>query len=177
MTDSKRLKTLKRLTDYLRGEITVANGYQHDLGTVTRGLSLVTDDYALPHLNIRDNLNPDREPVMAGAEMNGAAVVYDWILLVQGWVEDDPDNATDPAEHLLADVKKALAKIRDPALEGTTVYHLGNLVADIRWEPGTVREPDREVSARAFFWMRVILKFTEKVNDPYDYGKSFVPDA
>jgi len=177
MPDSKRLKTLKRLCDYLETEITEANGYPFTLAGVHRGKMLFGDEDALPCVSILDNLNPDRDMSRVGAE-EGVQQKDNWTLLVQGWVDDDEDNPTDPALELMACVKKALAKIDNPRYESThpLVYGLGGLVLGIEIEPGTVRPPSPEISAKAFFWMRVILKFYEDVNDPFDYGRSFVPD-
>ena len=47
-------------------------------------------------------------------------------------------------------------------------YLLGGLINGLDIEPGTVRPPDQN-SAKAYFWMRVILKFTENVRDPFDH--------
>ena len=174
MADSKRLATLKALTTYLSTEVAVANGYLHNLtGNVYRGRALFGDTTPLPCVSILDNLNPDRFPVRAGADSGEAGVSGQrWILLLQGWVDDDKVNPTDPAEQLLADVKKALAKLdhlpHPLSNEAPSPnYQLGGLIAGLEYEPGTVRPPDQN-SAKAYFWMRVILKFTENVRDPFD---------
>jgi hypothetical protein len=94
------------------------------------------------------------------------------VLLLQGWVEDDEDNPTDPAHILMGDVKKALAKINKGPhpirgiQEQHAAYQLGGLVTRIEIEPGTVRPPD-ELSAKAFFWLRAAAGFAEDLNDPF----------
>lgn len=163
MADSKRLQILKALTAHLE-TVTVANGYQHTLtGKVLRGVLRVTeDDYPIPVVSILESFNADRGPNTVGGDYQREQV-DDWILLVQGWVADDPDNPTDPAHNLMADVKKCLAKI---ANEDDPTYMLGLKIAGIGIEPGVVRPPD-ETSAKAYFWMRIVLKVTEKLADPY----------
>lgn len=180
MADSKRLACLKTLTAFLQGEIYEANGYKHDLRTengvlrVVRGRMKFDEDDPVPMVSILESPNPDRFPNRAGSEDGGNAEQKEkWTIYLQGWVTDDADNPTDPAYELMADVKKALAKIY--AISDETgnpkfplVYMLGGLIAGLQYEGGTVRPPDAEVqSSRAFFWMRVILEFTENLNDPY----------
>lgn len=174
--DSKKLRILKRLTEHLKSEIVPANGYQHDLsepGHVIRGRLFIGPDDPLPQVSLLDNLDPDRFPRLAGEDdrINAPHGKEAWILLVQGWVEDDKENPTDPAFNLLADVRKALAKI----LQGTDPmsgrqphpnYMLGDLIEGMTMEPGVCRPPD-SISNRAYFWMRVTLEFVEDQNDPY----------
>lgn len=173
--DSKRLATLKAITAHLMSEVAIANGYQHDLdGAVFRGRMYFDKDDPMPCVSILDNINSDRFPSRAGNEDSGdGEAKSNWILLLNGWAADDKDNPTDPAEQLMADVKMALAKIgsephpMDADQSKHANYLLDGLIAGIEFEPGTVRPPD-ENSAFAYFWMRVILKFTENVRDPFD---------
>jgi hypothetical protein len=175
MADSKRLAALKELSSYLETEITPANGYLHDLtDAVFRGRYKFDDDDPLPSISILESPNPDRFPNRAGAEDWVEVEQKDnWTLHMQGWVDDDKRNPTDPAHQLMADVRKALAKlIKERPEQGTPeypdVYLLGGLILGLELEPGVVRPPDQN-SAKAFFWMRVILKFTENINDPFDH--------
>lgn len=164
MTDSKRLTILKALTEHLQG-ITPANGYQHDLSAaVYRGRVAFGNDTVLPAVNILEPLNPDREPRVTDG---GLLQKEDWVLLIQGWVDDDESSPTDPAHLLMADVKKRLALLmKDPYPTANPAYMLGNKVAGVFIEPGTVRPPD-ENSARAFFYLRIVLSVTEHLDDPY----------
>ncbi len=175
MADSKRLTALKALTAHLISEISIVNGYKHDLEpeSVFRGRMHSDDSDLLPALAILENVDPDRYPRRAGGEAQAPLQLEDWILLLQGWVEDDKVNPTDPAYEFMADVKKALALILqdEHPVHGTGKhpnYLLGGLIAGMTIEPGTVRPPIEQVSARAFFWLRIVLKFVEDPKDPFD---------
>ena len=173
MADSKRLTTLKKLGDFLMAEVSAANGYKHDLDeAVFRGRMFSTNNDPLPMVTILENIDPDRYPRLAGGDREHPYTAEDWVLLVQGWAVDDKENPTDPAYELMADIRKALAKLRkrpDPMAADTENpnYLLGGLIAGMTMEPGIARPPIEQVSAKAFFWMRVVLKFVEDPNDPY----------
>lgn len=172
--DSKRLATLKALTAHLESEISIAHGYKHDLaGAVFRGRMRFDDADPLPMIALLEGMNPDRFPNRAGSEDHIETDQRDnWTIDVQGWAVDDKNNPTDAGYELMADVKKALGQIvMEDSVQGIGLhenYMLGGLILDLEYEPGTVRPPDQP-SAKAFFWMRVILKFSENVNDPFDH--------
>ena len=173
--DSKRLATLKALTDHLSNEITPGNGYESDLtDAVYRGRLVFDEEDPVPCVSILDNINPDRFPVRAGfTDGDIGDTKSRWIILVQGWAVEDKKNPTDSAEQLMAEVKKALSLLDrhpNPMLMDAphANYLLGGLINGLELEPGTVRPPDTN-SSKAFFWMRVILKFTENVRDPFDH--------
>ena len=174
--DPKRLVMLKVLSYYLSMEVTTGNGYKHTLtDAVFRGRMNFTTDDALPMISILDNPDPDRYPTPAGNRGYELATGNeDYVLLLQGWAKDDKINPTDPAHVLMADVRKALAKIAyrgepdsAPVTEGYP-YLLGGLITRLSIEPGVVRPPTEQASADAFFWMRISVGFTEDPNDPYD---------
>ena len=48
MADPKRLVVLKAISAHLLADLTVANGYQHDLAGVWRGRNVISDGTALP---------------------------------------------------------------------------------------------------------------------------------
>lgn len=164
MADPKRLVILKQITTLLEG-ITPANGYQHDLtGRVHRGRTSFAAETEIPCVNILEPLNPDRDPVVTDG---GALQSEQWVLLIQGWANDDEDHPTDPAHLLMADVKKRLAVMaKDTYPTHNPLYMLGGNIAGLYIEPGTVRPPD-ESSARAYFYLRLVLKITEQLDDPY----------
>lgn len=183
MSDSKRLRVLKLLTTWLEQEVSIANGYKHDLATsVFRGRMIFTDDDPLPCVSILENLNPDRDYRNGGAndDPSKGKSSERWILLLQGWVKEDHLNPCDAAYELMADTKKALAKLYAEETNDQNIlidmgagdtpraFYIGGLTNGFECEPGTVRPPEQPTE-KAFFWMRVILKFTEQVSDPYAY--------
>lgn len=175
--DSKRLATLKVLTDLL-STVTPDNGYGHDLtDRVYRGRYTFTRANEVPAVAILENMDPDRFPRMAGQEdqVGNSLSNENWVLLLQGWVPDDKKNPTDPAYELMADVRKALSQVN----EGGPVHHLaaptnpwwrlGGLVSGMTMEPGVARPPSEQTSSLAYFWMRVTLKFVEDASNPFDH--------
>lgn len=164
MIDSKRLTILKAITTLLK-TVTKVNGYQFDLSnSVWRGITVFGEGHPVPCVSLLESLNPDRDMQQAGVD-NGRKQTDKWVLLIQGWVDDDSDNPTDPAHALMADVKKALAQVWDSSSE---YYRLGNnLIATAAMEPGTVRPPD-DNSSKAYFYLRFIVTVSETPSDPYD---------
>lgn len=167
ITNPVRLEALLRMTACLE-EITVANGYKHDLEkTVFRGRGLYGDETPLPALSILEAPIPlDQLP----SPKDNPAQSGPWELVVQGWVKDDRTNPTDPAHVLLADVKKRLAIERrkcdwDEPEDG--IFGLGRIVTAMYIGPGVVRPPE-EISAKAYFWLTVTLDIAEDMTEPYE---------
>jgi len=162
-----RLEVHKRLTDALK-QINPANGYAVDLEEhVYRGRIVFGSETPLPALAILEvpipldqPPSPSTSPVATGA----------WELMVQGWVNDDKENPTDPAHLLMADVKRCLAKERrkmdwDKPEDG--ILGLGRNVTGMYIGAGVVRPPE-EVSAKAYFWLTITLDLVENMEDPYE---------
>lgn len=156
MADPFPLQVLKALTASLE-EITVANGYRHDMpGKVFRGRMLYSETDPLPMLAINqppmmpEDIEPPRGSSVSKTTLD---------LLVQGFVEDDRDNPTDPAYLLLDDVQKRLVWERSRE-DGYNVLGFGSTVL-MNLGQGIVRSPDGVVSDYAFFWLPVTLEFAE----------------
>lgn len=173
MADPKRLQVKIKLTEWLQG-ITAANGYQHDLSTISgvtrvfRGRDKFGEGDPLPCAAIIEPLNPDRDIDDAGS---GRIVNEQLILMIQGWATPDVSatHPTDPADRLLADLKKRMGQLIGndlPPHEAQTYHNLHGLVTHVRVEPGTVRPPD-QFSSLAYCYFRVALGFVEKIDDPY----------
>lgn len=90
----------------------------------------------------------------------------DWELLLQGFVQDDFENPTDPAHFLMAAAKVRLAheKGRNKDFD---ILGLGNHVTDLRFGAGVVRPPD-EISSKAYFWLNITLQIVEDLSKPFE---------
>lgn len=162
-----RLRILTALTASLK-EISTANGYHTDFQErVWRGRVVFGENDPLPLLSILEVPIPlDQTPSPVDSEFSSGT----WELMVQGFVEDDPENPTDPAHYAMADVKKRLARERRKASNMTNeegILGLGNFVTGLRIGTGVVRPPD-EISAKAYFWLTIALDMVEDLADPYE---------
>lgn len=163
MIDPFRLTVLKALTAALE-QITVANGYQHDLtGRVFRGRMLFTQHDPIPLLSIIEPPGSPDDPEVP-ADTSGRFTKHP--LLIQGFVADDPVNPTDPAYYLLADVQKCLASERARG-RGYDILGLGERLMGLQIGRGVVRPPDAVVSGDAFFWLPVTLEYAEDLKNPF----------
>lgn len=164
MADTFRLTVLKALTSALE-EITVANGYQHDLaGRVHRGRVTFTEEDAIPLLSI---IEPPVTPEQLDPPTGSASVETVLPLLIQGFAKDDRDNPTDPAYLLLGDVQKRLGKEMIRARGHGILGFPNGRVTRLHLSRGVVRPPDELVSDTAFFWLQVTLGFGERLDDPF----------
>lgn len=165
MTEPFRLRLQKAVCDLLEG-ITPANGYVTDLsGAVFRGRNRFGSDDPLPMLSVLEPMD-GREPWGSPAPSPSSHGQYP--LIVQGFVKDDPDNPTDPAHILMADVKRALA-LEKAKTNRYDLFGLGNgenSVIGITIGGGVVRPAD-EYSSKAYFWLVVTLNIVENLADPY----------
>lgn len=162
MNDPFRLRVLKALTAALE-EINPAAGYQFDLtGKVFRGRDIFGDSDPLPMVSILEAIE---EQAQITAPQASPASTGPWELLIQGFVEDDFQNPTDPAHRLMAEVKKRLVqeRIRDRQYN---ILGMNGQVTDLKISHGVVRPPD-EVSGKAYFWLRLTLEVVENLQDPY----------
>lgn len=169
MADPFRLRVLQNLTAALQ-EITPANGYEHDLSSsVFRGRDYYGDDDPVPMISI---LEAADEIGQAPTPNGGTTQAVFWALTVQGFVQDDKENPTDPAQRLMAEVRKRLvqerikAQYKTPNTPKYDILGLSGRVVDITISPGIVRPPDA-ISALAYFWLHVNLKIVEDLLDPY----------
>lgn len=166
MADTKRLALVKALCDYLKSEITVANGYNFDLAMVRRDKRSFGKEMKMPGIAVLENFNPDRLPETIGGTV-GTKHKYDQIYLLNGWADNSGNDVdaddTDQAHMLMGDVKMALGKLLTRRNQDG---FFGGLATTLSIEPGVVRPPD-EQSEKAYFWMRVRMELVEKVGDPY----------
>jgi hypothetical protein len=175
-------RVLDALTEVV-ASITPANGYTSDLGTfihtdgaemrrVYRGRAFFGDNDPLPMVAILER--PDPADELAEPPRDSTTGTYDWNLIVQGFVQDDKDDPTDPAYIILADIRHRLAvernrrddsgRIPNPLGFGGRRKH--NRIEELSFGPGVVRPAD-EVSAKAYFWLGVTLKTFEDPLFPF----------
>lgn len=167
-----RLKVMKKLTETIQS-VTSANGYEHDLSASTfRGRVWFSDDDPLPMVSI---LEPPLAIDQIRTQPNNTGREGEWDLLVQGWAEDDPENPTDPAYLLAAEIAKALAGEKTRVRPGTRTSDIFGMGAGFDGSNGIenmsigapVVRPADEVSARACFYMIVTFKIAEDTADPF----------
>lgn len=166
-----RLRVQKALTAALE-QITPANGFVTDMSPFTdtkrvlRGRVLFGEDDPLPMISILEEpVAPDNELAPEG----GTSGTQSYDLMVQGFVNDDPENPTDPAHILMADVKMRLVDLKTDENHADRVFRFGpkaNTVIGVSFGGGVVRPAD-EVSAVAYFWLRVQLELAEDHLQPF----------
>lgn len=167
--DSLRLRVLKALTAQLQ-RITPANGYDYDLANkVFRGRTLYGNEALnlVPFLSIIEAPKP-AYGVAAGEDK--VKRTEPWLLFVQGFVNDDKLNPTDPAYQLMAAVEKCLGEVTSMINgdeEFPDRYHLGGLIGGMVYGPGLCHPPQADVSSKAFFFLPVEIALTYDVRKPY----------
>lgn len=172
LTYPLRLEIQYRLCAALR-EIEPGNGYATDMsGTgsdnkVFRGRLIFGDTDPVPMLSLLDVPIPvDQLPSPKDSSVSSGQ----WELMIQGFAVDDRENPTDPAHVLMADVKKRLAKLKEAAnwrRPQDGILGLGRHITGLYIGSGVVRPPD-EISAKAYFWLNMVLDLAEDLDDPYD---------
>lgn len=176
-----KLRVLHALTDAIK-EITPDAGYESNLSDfdpgdgvttarVYRGRAWFGDEDPVPLVSVLEN---DSANEVSSPPVAATTSEYEWPLLIQGFVNDDPVNPTDPAYVLLADVRRRLAAERTRKLPGSQSkfdpFGLGrgvNRVTEIRIGSGVVRPAD-DVSSKAYFWLPLVIVLTENAAEPYD---------
>lgn len=186
-TEPFRQRVLTAITDTLK-TITPANGYKFDLADdlspdaeyvsrVFRGRAWFGDSDPIPMISVLEA--PDEADDFLDEPFDGKQEGGDWRLFVQGFVNDDPFNPTDPAYRLLADVRRRL--LAERRRKHSTARHQpdpfglgvarsdgsGNAVLGLTVGKGAVRPAD-DVSAKAYFWMVITIKMIENGDNPYD---------
>ena len=159
---SYRLTVLQELTDHLK-QITPTNGYDFDLSqSVFRGRTTFDDNDPIPMLSILE-AESDRPPIYT----NGNNARYeDWGIVVQGWVEDDNDNPSDPAYLLAQAVEDQLFRLNKLGRNGNpefpTEYRLGGIISDITIGPPRVVPSDAGMSTRTAFYLHLAIKLRKQ---------------
>lgn len=178
---SKQLRILQKLTTHLEGinptndDPATGDPYTIDLrGKVLRGKSVITVDDAEDIVSI---LEFPRQDIYAPVGGHGIVREISWMIMVQGWPRDDPNNPSDRAYTIKAMVEQRLSRLvveksngRGPAYPDE--YMLGqhegvNELTSLIIAPGVVRPPEDTVSRLAMFYMPLVLGVKLDVSNPY----------
>jgi hypothetical protein len=180
MADSKQLRILKRLTEVLEGinpdNANPATGdpFTFDLrDKVVRGVSVLPADEAENKLSI---LEYPRQELFEPVGRHGIIRKEEWMLMLQGWPTNDPQNPSDPAYAMKAEVEAQLATILSEKPNGRGPTHPENYMLKIEGKPqimtlmiapGVVRPPEDAASRLAMFYLPLVIGVKVNVADPY----------
>lgn len=164
MADSKRLTILKAITTQLE-TVMVANGYQNNLtGKVFRGRADFGDETLWPFVGVfevrpDDNMNRADESVQKDF----------WTLGIQGVIKADTIHPTDPAHHLLGDIRKALGQVLKPdtPVSRNPLHMFGGLIADMTVDGGVTFSPE-EMPGASVCVLKVSIDLVETMENPYE---------
>ncbi len=161
-----RLEVLCRLTAAME-EITKANGYLFDMkGAVFRGRNSFGPKDPDPMIAILETpLQPEQVPSIPDSPYRTG----DYELTIQGFITDDPDNPTDPAYYLAADIIRRLA-VEKKRNADFKLFDMGDDVTNISIGVPVVRPPD-EISATSYCYIPIRLKLAENLEQPYGSRK------
>lgn len=163
-----RLRVLQAITAHLEG-ITQPNGYQHDLtGRVYRGRDLFGTNDKPPFIAIIEAKSSD---IGNFADENKTIRSDQFVVLVQGFAEDDKLNPTDGAYQLLMDVEARLSDIIATKPDGTAeypgVYNLRGLITSMAIASPVVRPPENGVSSTAYFYLPLRIGMAVNIKKPW----------
>ena len=144
--------------------------FDGDRSRVFRGRAWFGESDPLPMISILEGVSPADE--VAEPPVDTTTGEFDWPLTIQGFVDDDPLNPTDPAYLLLADVRQCLAAERVRKVPGGRMpdpLGLGidgkNRITSITIGPGVVRPAD-DVSSKAYFWLSLVVRVVDNAAAP-----------
>lgn len=169
MKRPQRLDVLIALTEHLEG-ITPENGYKHNLaGKVYRGKNFIGAEVERPALSIIESPQPD---VSRFTGEWGDTRRAEWVVLIQGIVNDDKTHPSDPAYYLAAEVEAHLSRlIVTDGRTGLPIYPtehlLGGRIVEMELAPAVVRPPENSVSASAFFFLPLRLTLAAETSEPF----------
>lgn len=157
-----RLRVLRALSAVVE-QVNPDNGYHFDLrGKVFRGRVRFDKDDPIPMVSILEAPIPAEVSQSRGSNPNSTGP---WELLIQGFSDDDRKNPSDPAHHMMAEVKAVLVKEKQRA-SGNDMLGMAGRVYEMWIGQGSVRPPE-DPTNEAFFWLTLTLRIAEKLEEPY----------
>lgn len=157
-----RLVVLRRLSKAIE-EVNPENGYHFDLRSkVFRGRVRYDQTDPIPMVSILEAPIP-AEVSQSRGDHHGST--GPWELLIQGFADDDRLNPSDPAHHLMAEVKSVLVKEKRRD-RGNNILQMNGRVVEMYLGQGSVRPPE-DVTTEAFFWLTLTLRLAEDIEEPY----------
>ena len=142
------------------------------VGKVYRGRTVFgAEENDGPFISILEGKKPDNLPPEVGyANLQRHE---DWHLLIQGWMDDDPETPLDNMYRFKGAVEQRLAMLvavdkqfDEPIYPD--IYLCGGLVSEIRIGPGIVRPATPTPGGTEGFYLPVIVTFAMNVADPFD---------
>lgn len=169
-----RLRVLKALSAQIK-TVTPANGATVDLSDFTdeagrpaervfRGRDIFGYSDPLPMVSIQEH---PEALLQSNAPGGGVGSTGEYDILVQGFVQDDPLNPTDPAHWLAAHVVQALAEAKKDRRNILGFGNRGPCVTKMEIGAPVVRPADDETSAVAFFFLKLRLTLVEDLENPF----------
>lgn len=181
---SRKLKLMKLLSAHLEGinptetflnpDTGAQEAYPIDLrDKVFRGRNTFGDEVKEPFLCVLE------APRQIDPNSTGSALLTqkeEWVLLVQGFAQDNKTNPTDPAYELLAFVQERLSRITQETPSGgrggkfPSVFRLGGLAVSVGFQIPIVRPGNDDVSGTAYFYMPVSIGTVTDLSKPFIEG-------
>lgn len=172
--DPFRLRVQKAICDQIK-TVVPGNGYRFDLsdfvdevGRPQRRVFRGRDDFGsndpLPMVAI---LEDPRAMEASNGSAESTASKGKYRIYIQGFVEDDRDDPTDPAHRLAAEVICALVATKRDRHNILGMGAKKPCVTEMTIEQPVVRPADNEQSSVAFFFVAVTLQLVEDMENPF----------
>lgn len=170
-TSPFRLRLQKRICAVIEG-ITPANGYQTDLSPFTddagreqkrvfRGRDLFGENDPIPMVSVLE----DPRPLEPNQDLQASQNEYR--LAIQGFVEDDEENPTDPAHYLAAEIIKVLAEQKEDRYNILGFGPRSPCVVKMTIGQPIHRPADNEISDVAYCFVPLSLILVENLEQSF----------
>lgn len=172
---SNKLDVLKALSDHLEGiNPDTTPDCPFDLrGKVYRGRVIFGEETKPPFIAL---LEAPRQINPSGGGDAKLSQNEDWVILIQGFVDDDTNHPSDEAYSLLSWTQQRMSRITQQKTNGGNggqypdEYRLGGKLGEILYQIPIVRPGKDDVSATAYFYMPVTIKMVTDLANPFVIG-------